>query len=57
MRAVGADEPAEQEEARRARAAALAEMVRDAEDAGLYDLTENAVVERFQVTGEEEDLR
>jgi hypothetical protein len=46
-----------QQRARRARAAGLDEMVRDAEDAGLYDLPEDAVVDRMSVADDGSDRR
>lgn len=44
-----------QERTRRARAAGMDEMVRDAEDAGLYDLPEDAIFERLPATDEGKD--
>ncbi|MGH3735145.1 MAG: helix-turn-helix domain-containing protein [Micromonosporaceae bacterium] len=44
-----------QQRARRARAAALDDMVRDAEEAGLYELPDDATVERLPATTEEND--
>lgn len=46
-----------QQRARRARAAGLDEMVRDAEDARLYDLPEDAVVDRMSVAEDGSDRR
>jgi excisionase family DNA binding protein len=46
-----------QQRARRARAAGMDEMVREAEDAGLYDLPEDAVPERLPVADEGNDQR
>lgn len=43
------------ERARRSRAAGLDEMVREAEEAGLYDLPEDATVERLPTTDDKGD--
>ncbi|MPY98993.1 MAG: helix-turn-helix domain-containing protein [Actinophytocola sp.] len=45
-----------QQRMQRARAAGLDEMVRDAEDAGMYDLPEDATIERLSISEERDNL-